>query len=77
MTEENRAKAAGRNQQALLLPLRTFRSNLQIREKKKKNNLRKLFIGEEKRIALGLGGPVVKTLGSYCKGPGFDPWLGN
>ena len=23
------------------------------------------------------GGPVAKTLHSQCKGPGFDPWLGN
>ena len=24
-----------------------------------------------------LGGPVVKTLCSQCRGPGFDPWSGN
>ena len=24
-----------------------------------------------------LGGPVVKTLSSQCKRPGFDPWSGN
>ena len=24
-----------------------------------------------------LGGPVVKTLSSQCRGSGFDPWLGN
>ena len=23
------------------------------------------------------GGPAVKTLGSQCKGPGFDLWPGN
>ena len=23
------------------------------------------------------GGPVAKTLCSQCRGPGFDPWLGN
>ena len=23
------------------------------------------------------GGPVVKTLHSQCRGPGFDPWSGN
>ena len=23
------------------------------------------------------GGPVVKTLCSQCRGPGFDPWSGN
>ena len=23
------------------------------------------------------GGPVVKTLHSHCRGPGFDPWLEN
>ena len=23
------------------------------------------------------GGPVVKTLHFYCRGCGFDPWLGN
>ena len=23
------------------------------------------------------GGPVVKTLRSRCRGPGFDPWSGN
>ena len=22
-------------------------------------------------------GPVAKTLHSQCRGPGFDPWLGN
>ena len=22
------------------------------------------------------GGPVAKTLGSQCRGPGFDPWSG-
>ena len=23
------------------------------------------------------GGPVVKTLRFQCRGPGFEPWLGN
>ena len=23
------------------------------------------------------GGPVAKTPHSYCRRPGFDPWLGN
>ena len=23
------------------------------------------------------GGPVVRTLHSHCRGPGFDPWSGN
>ena len=23
------------------------------------------------------GGPVVRTLSFQCRGPGFDPWLGN
>ena len=23
------------------------------------------------------GGPVAKALGSLCRGPGFNPWLGN
>ena len=23
------------------------------------------------------GGPVVENPGSQCRGPGFDPWLGN
>ena len=23
------------------------------------------------------GGPVANTLCSQCRGPGFDPWLGN
>ena len=23
------------------------------------------------------GGPVVRTLSSQCRGPGFDPWWGN
>ena len=23
------------------------------------------------------GGPVAKTLGSQCRGPGFDPWMGS
>ena len=23
------------------------------------------------------GGPVAKTPRSQCRGPGFDPWLGN
>ena len=23
------------------------------------------------------GGPVVRPLHSYCRGHGFDPWLGN
>ena len=23
------------------------------------------------------GGPGVKTLGSQCRGPGFNPWSGN
>ena len=23
------------------------------------------------------GGPAVRTPSSHCRGPGFDPWLGN
>ena len=32
---------------------------------------------KEKRIRDSLGGPVVKTPCSQCRGPRFNPWSGN
>ena len=40
-------------------------------ERKEKRNCR---IARRKDF---LGGPVVKTWSFYCRGHGFDPWLGN
>ena len=34
--------------------------------------------GQEENIMKEFpGGPVVKTWRFHCRGPGFDPWLGN
>ena len=37
------------------------------------------FVQKKKRIMDWdfLGGPVVKTLSLWCRGPGFNPWSGN
>ena len=32
---------------------------------------------KEKKIRDSPGGPVTKTLSSWCRSAGFDPWLGN
>ena len=45
---------------------------------KKKKKEREREIEKQKKVRLYFpGGPVAKILCSQCRGPGFDPWLGN
>ena len=45
--------------------------NFMIKKQQKKPQLRTFYLGEFP------GSPVVRTPHSHCRGPGFDPWLGN
>ena len=42
-----------------------------------RKNFKRILLSEKSQTVDFPGGPVVKTLHFHCRGPGFDPCLGN